>query len=92
MMEAMCIHACVLCVYMYMYSTCEYHGFESHPRQLIFPRKIDCLGCALLLCLVCLFDLACFFLPFFSSLIKACTVYIIIQDINLSVSHRRPRI
>ena len=30
----------------------------------------DCLGCAVLLCLVCLFDLACFFLSFFSSLIK----------------------
>ena len=43
-------------------------GFESHPRQL---RKSDCLGCAVLLCLVCLFDLACFFL---SSLIKICTV------------------
>ena len=25
-------------------------------------RKSDCLGCAVLLCLVCLFDLACFFL------------------------------
>ena len=32
-------------------------------RQLIFLRKSDCLGCAVLLCLVCLFDLACFFLP-----------------------------
>ena len=31
-----------------------------------------CLGCAMLLCLVCLFDLACFFLPSFSSLIKTC--------------------
>ena len=39
------------------------HGFESHLRQLIFSRKSDCLGCAVLLCLVCLFDLACFFLP-----------------------------
>ena len=29
----------------------------------------DCLGCAVLLCLVCLFDLACFFLSSFSSLI-----------------------
>ena len=28
----------------------------------------DCLGCAVLLCLVCLFDLACFFLPSFSHL------------------------
>ena len=33
-------------------------------------RKSDCLGCAVLLCLVCLSDLACFFLPSFSSLIK----------------------
>ena len=32
-----------------------------------FSRKSDCLRCAVLLCLVCLFDLACFFL---SSLIK----------------------
>ena len=29
----------------------------------------DCLGCGVLLCLVCLFDLACFFLSSFSSLI-----------------------
>ena len=28
----------------------------------IFSRKSDCLGCAVLLCLVCLFDLACFYL------------------------------
>ena len=40
-----------------------------YPRQLIFSRKSDCLGCAVLLCLVCLFDLACFFLSSFSSLI-----------------------
>ena len=32
-----------------MYITC---GFKSHPRQLIFLRKSDCLGCAVLLCLV----------------------------------------
>ena len=48
----------------------ECRGFESHPRQLIILRKSDCLGCAVLLCLVCLFDLACFFLSSFSSLIK----------------------
>ena len=29
---------------------------------------VDCLGCAVLLCLVCLIDLACFFLSSFSSL------------------------
>ena len=33
--------------------------YMSHPRQLIFLRKSDCLGCAVLLCLV---DLACYFL------------------------------
>ena len=38
----------------------EYRGFESHPRQLIF---LDCLWCAVLLCLVCLTLLASFFLP-----------------------------
>ena len=48
-------------------------GFESHPRQLIFLRKSHYLGCAVLLCFVCLFDLACFFLSSFSSLIKTCT-------------------
>ena len=48
---------------------CMCRGFESHLRQLIFSRKSDCLGCAVLLCLVCLFDLACFFLSSFSSLI-----------------------
>ena len=46
--------------------------FESHHRQLIFLMKNDCLGCAMLRCLVCLFDLACFFFPSFSSLIKTC--------------------
>ena len=41
------------------------HGFESHLRQLIFLRKSDYLGCAVLLfCLVvCLTLLASFFLP-----------------------------
>ena len=50
----------VSCMYMYMY-------IESHLRQLIFLTKSDCLGCAVLLCLVCLTLLACFFLPSFSS-------------------------
>ena len=49
-------------------------GFESHPRQLIFLRKSDCLGCAVLLCFVCCLTLLdSFFLPSFSSLIKTCT-------------------
>ena len=51
--------------------------FESHRRQLIFLRKVDCLGvlCCFALLPCCLFDLACFFLPSFSSLIKTC-IYI----------------
>ena len=53
----------------------ECRGFESHPRQLIFLRKSDCLGCAVLIYLVCLFDLACFFLPYFTSLIKTCMIW-----------------
>ena len=31
----------------------------------------------MLLCLVCLFDLACFFLPSFSSLIKTCVIILV---------------
>ena len=50
------VHMCIFT------TTCIY-------MQLIFSRKSDCLGCAVLLCLVCLFDLACFFLSSFSSLI-----------------------
>ena len=42
-------------VYMYIY---------------IHIRKMCTCGCAVLLCLVCLFDLACFFLSSFSSLIN----------------------
>ena len=39
----------------------------------ISPEGGDVPVHAVLLCLVCLFDLACFFLPSFSSLIKTCT-------------------
>ena len=47
----------------------ECRGFESHLRQLIFLRKSDCLGCAVLLCLVVCLLLSSFLL---SSLIKTC--------------------
>ena len=46
-----------------LFISVECRGFESHPRQLIFLRNSDCLGCAVLLCLVCLTLLASFFLP-----------------------------
>ena len=50
-----CIYTCVV-------------GFKSHPRQLIFLWRSDCLGCAVLLCLViCLTLLACFLPSFFIS-------------------------
>ena len=50
--------------HMYMYIHVECHGFKFDLRQLIFLRKSDCLGCAVLLCLVvCLTLLASFFLP-----------------------------
>ena len=52
--------------YACIYMSVECCGFESHPRQLIFLRKSDCLGCAVLLCL-----LASFFLPSHLSL-KTC--------------------
>ena len=58
-----------------MHAYYTYVGFSINmctcvpPGQLIFSRKSDCLGCAVLLCLVCLFDFACFFLSSLSSLI-----------------------
>ena len=60
-------------------------GFKSHPRQLIFSRKSDCLGCAVLL-FVCLFDLACFFLSSFSSLIKNMYVRMYVGEIPCGCS------
>ena len=52
--------------------------FEYHPRQLIFLRKSNCLGCALLLCVVvCLTLLASFFLPSHLSLkhVSLCSMF-----------------
>ena len=62
-----CIHMLFIC------STCSLslHVYTC-ARQLIFLWKSDCLGCAVLLCLVvCLTLLASFFLPSFSSLINS---------------------
>ena len=68
------------CLRTYVHVHVECRGFESHLRQMgeyastqmlvihLFLRKNDCLGCAVLLYLVCLFDLACLFLPSFSHL------------------------
>ena len=44
-------------------------GGETKRDETRLYCTCDCLGCAVLLCLVCLFDLACFFLSSFSSLI-----------------------
>ena len=57
-------------IHIHVHESIECRGLESHLRQLIFSRKSDCIGCAVLLCLVCLFDLACYFLSSFSSLIS----------------------
>ena len=55
---------------MYTCSSIEVNGalqkihIYSYVRQLIFLRKSDCLGCAVLLCLVvCMTLLSSFFLP-----------------------------
>ena len=37
--------------------------FRVPPEAVFFTAFFHCLGCAVLLCLVCLFDLASFFLP-----------------------------
>ena len=43
----------VQCIGMYMYiQYTQFCLYMSHPRQLIFLRKSDCLVCAVLLCLV----------------------------------------
>ena len=79
-----CVHVAVNCIVTTTFTciTVKLHvhveccGFESHPKQLIFLRKSDCLGCAVLLCLVvCLTLLASFFLPSHLSL-NTCTVYL----------------
>ena len=47
-----------------MYGTSKTTYYYTYMWQLIFLRKSDCLGCAVLLCLVvCLTLLASFFLP-----------------------------
>ena len=59
----------------------ERQAAEANKNATILLQEIDqekvysdCLGCVVLLCLVCLFDLACFFLPsFFISLTRTCT-------------------
>ena len=56
-----------------MYCSLEYYSFivSTGPGQTVH------VGCAVLLCLpCCLFDLVCFFLPPFSSLIKTCMCHI----------------
>ena len=57
-----CIVTCTITFITTLSAECR--GFKSHPRQLIFLRKTDCLRRAVLLCfVVCLTLLASFFLP-----------------------------
>ena len=57
----------------YNYNTCARKIVilysRSCPGTAIYSIESNTCGCAVLLCLVCLFDLACFFLSSFSSLI-----------------------
>ena len=64
---------------------------HTYIRCFTCTWKSDCLGCAVLLCLVFLFDLACFFLSSFSSLIKTC-IYIYIYYITVFVDMREATI
>ena len=83
-MAVSCRHCTCLCVYFRACgSTVQCSGNVAGTSGLYIQytyiqytymyRKSDCLGCAVLLCLVCLFDLACFFLSSFSSLIYVYT-------------------
>ena len=61
-----------------------------HPRQLIFLRKSNCLGCAVLLCLVvCLTLLASFFLPS-TSLIKTCIMLLTVAIYSCKMDQVEP--
>ena len=69
--QALYIYTCTCTVHaghstLHLHTEVECRGFESHPRQLIFLTESDCLGCAVLLCLVVCLTLsllASFFLP-----------------------------
>ena len=51
-------------------------------KYMYIYMDMYCLGCAVLL-LPCLFDLACFFLPSFSSLIKTCTCFLSLKHVHV---------
>ena len=57
--------------------TCTHTHTHTHTHTYthMYTHTYTHIGCAVLLCLVCLFDLAFFFLPSFSSLIKTCTFF-----------------
>ena len=63
----------------------ECRGFESHLRQLIFLWKSDLPWVCRVALPCCLFDLACYFLPSFSSLIKT-IMYVDISKTTLYVN------
>ena len=48
----LCLSAGTCTVYIYSTWSVECRGFKSQPRQLIFLRKSDCLGYAVLFCLL----------------------------------------
>ena len=59
-------------------------------RTMYGPVSTTCIhevtALGVLCCLVCLFDLACFFLPSFSSLIKTCTCCVALPCLFVSLT------
>ena len=61
-------------------------GLSTTRGSSFFLRESDCLGCAALLCLVVLFDLACFFLSSFSHLLlKHVNSFLLSSSLNTSL-------
>ena len=82
-----CTCTCAVCVHVHVqYMWVSWVRVPPEAARFSPENWLPWVCCVALPC--CLFDLACFFLPFFSSLIK----HVYTQHIILSVTHRRPRI
>ena len=68
----MYVSICILLVHVHACSILHVHVHACIILHVHFLGKVS-LGCAMLLCLVCLFAFACFFLSSFSHLSKTCT-------------------
>ena len=93
MCVCVCARACVVCVHVYVcvrvHECCAYKRVRALnvclPSVCIYIMYLHvCVhACVALPC--CLFDLACFFLPSFSSLIKTCMVHVCMIDVCMYV-------